>query len=84
MNYISFRTAAGIDTWGISDEGTVYDLGPTGLNLAESIKEAITSGIFGTITTEQLAQAPSSAESEVEFLPAVPDPTKILCIIIAR
>ena len=80
MNYISFRTAAGIDTWGISDEGTVYDLGPTGLNLAESIKEAITSGIFGTITTEQLAQAPSSAESEVEFLPAVPDPTKILCI----
>ncbi|MHA2787645.1 fumarylacetoacetate hydrolase family protein [Corynebacterium sp. S7] len=80
MNYISYRTPAGTDTWGISHEGTVYDLGPSGLNLAESVKGAIQAGVFGTVTQEQLSQAPQISESEVTFLPAVPDPVKILCI----
>ncbi|QGU08106.1 Ureidoglycolate lyase [Corynebacterium occultum] len=80
MNYISFRNAAGSDTWGISVDGTVHDLGPSGLNLAASLKAAIEEGIFGKVSDAQLREAPTLAEAEVEFLPAVTDPLKILCI----
>lgn len=79
MNFLSFRNN-GTDTWGVSVDGTVHDLGPTGSDLAPGIKEAIISGVFGNISAEQLAAAPTLPEQDVEFLPAVPDPVKILCI----
>lgn len=80
MNHLSFRTAAGIDTWGVSLDGRVYDLGPSGANLASSLKEAIITGVFGAVSEEQLAAAPQHEETDIEFLPAVPDPVKILCV----
>jgi 2-keto-4-pentenoate hydratase/2-oxohepta-3-ene-1,7-dioic acid hydratase in catechol pathway len=79
MNYASFSTQNGPPTWGIISDGTVYDLGPTGLNLAPTLRAAIEQGIFGAVG-DRYNQAPSCPEVEISFLPAIPDPGKIICI----
>jgi 2-keto-4-pentenoate hydratase/2-oxohepta-3-ene-1,7-dioic acid hydratase in catechol pathway len=79
MNYASFLAADGSQTWGIVADGTAYDLGPTGANLAASLRAAIEGGTFGTVGDE-FRSAPSRPESDIEFLPAIPDPGKIICI----
>ncbi|CEA09296.1 Ureidoglycolate lyase [Arthrobacter saudimassiliensis] len=80
MHYASYVSTDGLPTWGIAEDGTLYTLGPGGLDLAPSLGEAVRAGIFGSITREQYRQAPSVAEADVEFLPAVGDPGKIICI----
>lgn len=79
MNYASFIAADGSHTWGIVSEGTAYDLGPSGLNLAPSLGDAVASGIFGTVG-EEFRNAPARPEAEIEFLPSITNPGKIICI----
>lgn len=79
MNYASFIAADGSPTWGVVVGAQAYDLGPTGLNLAPGLREAVIQGIFGTLG-EQYLSAPSRPEAELEFLPAITDPGKIICI----
>ncbi|MEF9980339.1 MAG: fumarylacetoacetate hydrolase family protein [Glutamicibacter sp.] len=78
MQYVSFKAADGTETWGVSIDGTVYDLGPTGKNLAANTRDAIEKGIFGTQL--DLSGAPTIAEAEIDFLPSVTNPGKIICI----
>ncbi|MCG2621446.1 fumarylacetoacetate hydrolase family protein [Arthrobacter sp. I2-34] len=80
MKYSSFVAADGSATWGIVDDGTAYDLGPTGKNLATTLRAAVEQGIFGTVTADQYQEAPSRPETDIEFLPAITDPGKIICI----
>lgn len=80
MNHLSFTTPAGQDTWGVSVDGTVHDLGPSGKDLAATLHEAVVKGLFGSLTEEQIAGAPTYAEDEIAFLPALVDPKKIICI----
>jgi len=80
MNYASFVAADGSPTWGIIEAGTAYDLGPTGANLAPSLRAAVEQGLFGTVTEEQYRAAPAHAEAEIKFLPAITNPGKIICI----
>ncbi|OIH83211.1 5-carboxymethyl-2-hydroxymuconate isomerase [Arthrobacter sp. UCD-GKA] len=79
MNYASFVATDGSPTWGIITEGTAYDLGPTGLSLADGLREAVVKGIFGAVG-EQYLNAPSRPEAELEFLPTLTDPGKIICV----
>lgn len=79
MNYASFVSADGSPTWGIIADGRAYDLGPTGASLAATLRAAVERGIFGTVG-EEFRSAPSRAEADIEFLPAVTDPGKIICI----
>lgn len=79
MNYASFVSADGSPTWGIIADGRAYDLGPTGASLAPTLRAAVERGIFGTVG-EEFRSAPSRAEADIEFLPAVTDPGKIICI----
>ncbi|MGO4806422.1 fumarylacetoacetate hydrolase family protein [Arthrobacter sp. 2MCAF15] len=79
MNYASFVSADGSPTWGIIADGQAYDLGPSGTNLARTLRAAVEQGIFGTVG-EEFRSAPSRAESDIKFLPAVTDPGKIICI----
>lgn len=80
MKYLSFVTPTGSETWGISVDETVYDLGPSGAQVAPSIRELIASDSFGTITMEQAQNAPSYGEEDVTFLPPIGDSNKVLCI----
>lgn len=79
MKYASFLAADGSPTWGIVSEGTVYDLGPTGADLAPTLRAAVEQGIFGTLG-EEFRTAPARDETEIKFLPAITNPGKIICI----
>lgn len=79
MRYVSYSARNGTATWGVISDENVYDLGPTGLNLAPTLRTAIACGIFGA-ADEIYVQAPSRPEAELSFLPAIPDPGKIICI----
>lgn len=80
MNYASFVSAEGTRTWGIVENGTAYDLGPTGLNLAPTLADAVSTGVFGTVTREQYTAAPAGSEEAITFLPPITAPGKIICI----
>ena len=79
MNYASFVSADGSPTWGIIADERAYDLGPSGANLARTLRAAVERGIFGAVG-EDFRSAPSRPEANIEFLPAVTDPGKIICI----
>jgi 2-keto-4-pentenoate hydratase/2-oxohepta-3-ene-1,7-dioic acid hydratase in catechol pathway len=80
MHYTTFSRPDGVTTWGIEREGRVYDLGPSGLDLAASLKDAIVDGVFGVVEPAQLERAESFDEAEIQYLPPIPDPGKIFCI----
>jgi 2-keto-4-pentenoate hydratase/2-oxohepta-3-ene-1,7-dioic acid hydratase in catechol pathway len=79
MNYISFSAADGYPTWGVLVDGHAFDLGPTGLNLAPTLRAAIELGVFGSLD-EEFRSAPTLLETEIDFLPVINDPGKIICI----
>lgn len=78
MHYASFLGADGSATWGLVIDETTYDLGPSGLNLAPTLRASIEAGIFGTDIA--VAGAPARPEAEVTFLPSLANPGKIICI----
>ena len=80
MNYVSFTAADGQETWGVAQDGTVHDLGPTGKDLAPTLHAAVVQGLFGTLTPADLEGAPTHAESEITYLPCLTAPGKIICI----
>lgn len=80
MKYLSFTPADGEPTWGVAIDGTAYDLGPSGANLAPSLGDAVATGVFGTIGERAATAAPGHDEASVAYLPAVTDPKKIICI----
>lgn len=80
MNYLSFLTPDGTATWGVALDGRVHDLGPSGTSLADSLGEAVTTGIFGQVTSDSLKDAPTHAEADISYLPCLSAPGKIICI----
>lgn len=79
MRYASYLSTSGEATWGIEVGGVLLDLGPTGLDYAGSLKEAIINGAFGDASLD-LAGAPETPVADATFLPPIVDPGKILCI----
>ncbi|MDI2099236.1 fumarylacetoacetate hydrolase family protein [Ruicaihuangia caeni] len=79
MRFASFTTPDGSDTWGAAVDGALYDLGPSGANLADSLKDAIAEGLLDHERIS-LQTLPAIPERDVAFLPVIPDPAKILCI----
>lgn len=80
MKYLSFTVNDGQPTWGISDNGRVYDLGPTGAYKAATLDDAVVQGLFGTLTQSDIADAPSHAEDDITYLPVLTRPGKVICI----
>lgn len=78
MRFASYTTAEGSDTWGAEIDGRLYDLGPSGKNLASSLKAAVASGLVAG--DPDVTGAPVAAVDEVRFLPVIADPDKIICI----
>lgn len=80
MNYLSFSVGDSGPTWGVAVSGVVYDLGPTGTHLADSLHAAVVDGKFGAVTPQHLEGAPTHAESEVTMLPCLLESQKVICI----
>src|SRR5690554_1859192 len=79
MKYASYSTVDSGATWGVEADGVLYDLGPSGLNLAPTLKAAVINGVFGDENID-VTKAPSTRLDDATFLPVVVDPGKILCI----
>jgi 2-keto-4-pentenoate hydratase/2-oxohepta-3-ene-1,7-dioic acid hydratase in catechol pathway len=79
MRYASYVSSDGSETWGVERDGVLYDLGPSGKNLAGSLKAALIEGLFAADNAE-LEGAPLTDAETAEFLPPIVDPGKILCI----
>ncbi|MES2172282.1 MAG: fumarylacetoacetate hydrolase family protein [Actinomycetota bacterium] len=79
MRFASYISATGAPTWGAEVDGIIYDLGPTGTNVAASLKQLIERGDFATIELD-VTGAPQASVDDVEFLPVITDPAKIICI----
>lgn len=80
MKYLSFSVGNSEPTWGVAEEGAVYDLGPSGANLSTSLHTAVVDGKFGAVTQDQLQSAPTHAESDVTLLPCLLEEHKVICI----
>jgi len=77
MKYASFEVE-GRQSWGAVVDGRVYDLGASGADVAATLRDAIAAGALSDSLVEGLE--PVAAESDVTFLPAVPNPAKIICV----
>lgn len=80
MKYLSFSVGNSEPTWGVAEEGAVYDLGPSGANLSASLHGAVVDGKFGAVTQDQLQSAPTHPESDVTMLPCLLEEHKVICI----
>lgn len=79
MYYSSFTRPDGISTWGVEVDGTAYDLGPSGANLAIDMTAAIAAGVFGTVR-EEYRTSPAFPAADISYLPPVTNPGKVICI----
>jgi 2-keto-4-pentenoate hydratase/2-oxohepta-3-ene-1,7-dioic acid hydratase in catechol pathway len=67
-------------TWGAVRQTHLADLGPTGANLAPTLREAIARGVLAELDEDVLGSAPPVAFEDVTWLPVIPEPGKILCV----
>jgi len=78
MRFASYVSKEGHATWGAEREGHLHDLGPTGLNLAHSLIDAIAAGSLEAIGN--LTLAPTQRVEDTRFLPVISSPNKVICI----
>ncbi|MBB4144907.1 fumarylacetoacetate hydrolase family protein [Rhizobium rhizoryzae] len=69
---------AGRTTWGVVEGETFRDAGAILADRYADLKAAITAGLAGV--SEAAAKAPSFELSQLEWLPVIPNPDKILCV----
>lgn len=79
MKYLSYVRVYQEPTWGVLADGVVHDLGPTGLGLAPSLRRAIGDGII-PLATDAWRGAPAASEEDIDYLPVITDPNKVICI----
>src|ERR1700761_3021721 len=79
MKLVSFRHA-GKDSFGVVVEGGVVDLAPHASEVGATLKQALAKNSLAAIAAIARNAKATLAWADVEWLPVVPDPQKILCI----
>ncbi len=83
MRFVTFRKGAG-RTAGVEKDGRVIDLSTAAPSLPNELKDIIALGSPGLEAAQDaVAKAPEEAQlpvSEVAFLAAVPNPSKVICL----
>lgn len=69
---------AGRTTWGVVDQESFRDVGAVLAGRYADLKAAITAGLAGV--AEAAASAAATPLADIEWLPVVPNPDKILCV----
>lgn len=75
---LSTAKIAGRSTWGVIEGDTFRDAGAALRDRYADLKAAITAGFAGV--AEAAASAAATPITDVEWLPVVPNPDKILCV----
>ena len=78
MRFLSF-TKDGKASFGAVIESSVVDLGATHPELPD-LRSAMREGRLAALGDEAVAAEPDSGLQDIEFLPTVPNPEKIICI----
>lgn len=80
MRFASF-TVHGRDSFGVVSDRGLVDLGrrlaPQGI---QTLRDALAEGVLEAAAEAAIGEPPDAIESEVEFLPVIPDPSKIICV----
>ncbi|KAA0998815.1 fumarylacetoacetate hydrolase family protein [Paraburkholderia panacisoli] len=79
MKLVSFRHAEQ-DSFGVATDNGLIDLGPFSSDVGSTLKEALARNTLGAISAIARAADGRLEWSEVELLPVIPDPQKILCV----
>lgn len=77
MKLISF-IRVGRPTFGAVVEGGVVEL--AGFGGARTLREALAAGLLSELADHVAGRAPELSRSDINLLPVIPDPAKILCI----
>ena len=78
VRFASYVNRDGVPTWGAEADGKLYDLGPTGLGVAKSLQEALSSNLLSGV--DVFDNAPAQEVKGSTFLPVIDSPGKIICI----
>lgn len=78
MQLLSFRTRDG-DSFGIRDGESVIDLLPIAAKQGGTLRSLLPTILAGGTTPGALRQCRRLPLADIEFLPVIPDPGKILC-----
>jgi 2-keto-4-pentenoate hydratase/2-oxohepta-3-ene-1,7-dioic acid hydratase in catechol pathway len=79
MKLASFRYA-GSTSYGVVDGDSVLDLAPVAGEIGATLKQALSIGNFARIAQFAKNVGQRIALDQIEFLPVIPDPSKILCV----
>ena len=75
MRFISYQYQ-GKSSWGLVEDDRIFDLG----KLAPSLRLAIAQSKLPASTSEISNRTDDMALGDIELLPPIPDPQRILCI----
>ena len=75
---LSTVNISGRTTWGVIEGETFHDAGAVMAGQYADLKAAVTAGLAGV--AEAAAKAVAFPLSEIEWLPVIPNPDKILCV----
>jgi 2-keto-4-pentenoate hydratase/2-oxohepta-3-ene-1,7-dioic acid hydratase in catechol pathway len=75
---LSTVNIAGRTTWGVIEGETFHDAGAVMAGHYADLKAAVTAGLAGV--ADATAKAAAFPLSEIEWLPVIPNPDKILCV----
>lgn len=78
MRYASYYNAAGDATWGVEKDGTLFDLGASGANVAPSLRDAIIDDLLDP--AQDLSGLPAQSADAARFAPVVSGMKKVICI----
>lgn len=79
MKLISFRTS-GYDSYGVVTENGIVDAAPVAHELGATLREALERGSLDALADYAASTSDRLAWRDVEFLPVIPEPRKILCV----
>jgi 2-keto-4-pentenoate hydratase/2-oxohepta-3-ene-1,7-dioic acid hydratase in catechol pathway len=79
MKLASFRRS-GVESFGVVNGDRVIDLAPIAGEVGGTLRQAIAGGKLERIAQYAASAPPGLALDQLEFLPVIPDPAKILCV----
>jgi 2-keto-4-pentenoate hydratase/2-oxohepta-3-ene-1,7-dioic acid hydratase in catechol pathway len=79
MKLASFRYA-GSTSYGVVDGDHIIDLAPVAGEVGATLKQALATANFARIAQFAKTAAQRIPLNRIEFLPVIPDPSKILCV----
>src|SRR5262245_45579090 len=79
MKLVSYRDR-GVETFGVAVEGGVVDAGRRLGGRYAGLRAVLAAGALGEVQSVTAGHKPDSAPSEIEFLPPIRDPGKLLCV----